>query len=202
MVSRLRGIDSFDLEALDRGTSGRASHSAGDGLLAAIAAGPVPGPPEAVLAALWRDTAPPLAGEGRHVFETMRARLDQIVRQLEEDQDAYAPVFRTIDDGAVVAADWATGFMSGVQDVRPDLWAPLTGTEEGQRLLVPILCQVTDWDEMIKAAPGGEGLGVFRCQGRKLIPFCVAEIRRFWQRRHAAGGGGAARGAGGRRRTG
>lgn len=165
-----------------RDPSDEARLSALDGLLAAIAAGPGPVPPREWLSILWRRNAPDPANEDRELFEPIRARLDQIVRQLEEDPDAYTPIFRTTDDGATVAADWARGFLAGV-DLRPAAWAPLTKTREDKRFLVVIVSQLPDWDEQIRADAGGADIAAFRREGQKLIPWCVVEIGRFWKRR-------------------
>jgi uncharacterized protein len=164
-----------------------------DGLLAALAAGPGPGSPRERLATLWRGSAPDRADEDRELFEAIRARLDRIVRQLEEDPDAYAPIFLTTDDGAVVAADWARGFLAGV-DLCPAAWAPLMETREGMRLLATIVSQLPDRDDQIRADTGGADIAAFRREAREFIPCCVVQIGRFWRRRRRRGSR-AARGA-------
>jgi yecA family protein len=186
------GPDLAELEALfppDRDLSDGVSLSTLDGLLAAIAAGPAPLPPGEWLSILWHGSAPNPANEDRQLFRPIRARLDQIVRQLAEDPNAYTPIFRTADDGAIVTTEWARGFLTGVQ-LRPAAWAPLTETQEGMRFLVTILSQLPDWDGQVRAASGraDADIAAFRRKGQKLIPASVVEIGRFWKRRRGGSG--------------
>jgi yecA family protein len=178
--------DLAELEALfppDRGLSDGVSLSTLDGLLAAIAAGPVPVPPREWLSVLWRGSAPNPANEDRQLFRPIRARLDQIVRQLAEDPNAYTPIFRTTDDGAVVTTEWARGFLTGVH-LRPAAWAPLTEARESMRFFVTIVAQLPDWDEQVRATLGSADadIAAFRRERQKFIPYCVVEIGGFWKR--------------------
>jgi yecA family protein len=133
----------------------------------------------------------------RHLCTALQARHDQLLQQLSIRPSPYQPVFAIMDDGAVMAADWAQGFLIGI-DLRPHPWVPLGESEQGRRFLVPIVSQLPDWDERIKAGPGGKDLVRFRSKAQLFIPYCLGEIRRFWTRR----GDGAKRPGSGARRAG
>jgi uncharacterized protein len=200
LISRSQDDEDPDLAELgalltsDRARPGCLSLSALDGFLAAVLAGPERVSPEEWLPMVWGEGEPAWADrdEAWRVFDAIRARHDQVDRQLEEDPDAYAPIFRTLHDGTVTAADWARGFLMGV-DLRPSRWDALTASAEGMRYFVTIVSQLPDWDKRIKvvAKVGSAKIRGFRREGRRFIPLCVVEIRRFWSRR--CGGGRARR---------
>jgi uncharacterized protein len=190
LISRPQDDEDPDLAELcallasDRARPGCLNLSALDGFLAAILAGPERVSPEEWLPMVWGEGEPAWAdrAEAWRVFDAVRARHDQVARQLEEDPDAYAPIFRTLHDGTVTAADWARGFLVGV-GLRSPRWDALTASAEGMRFLVTIVSQLPDWDERIVAQVGGAKVREFRREGRRFIPLCVVEIRRFWSRR-------------------
>jgi uncharacterized protein len=193
LISRLQDDGDPDLAELgallasDRARPGCLGLSALDGFLAAVLAGPERVSPEEWLPMVWGEGEPAWADrdEAWRAFEAIRARHDQVARQLEEDPDAYAPIFRTLHDGTVTAADWARGFLVGV-GLRPSLWDALTASAEGMRFLVTIVSQLPDWDERIVAKVGSAEVRKFRREGRRFIPLCVVEIRRFWSRRRGS----------------
>jgi uncharacterized protein len=191
--TRARFLDGPDLAELGahlasgRVPPGTFDLSGLDGFLAAVAVGPEWVPPDEWLPTIWGAGGSPFTDEAQafRLFDAIYARLDQIVRQLEEDPDAYTPIFRTTDDGVAVATEWARGFLDGVQ-LRPAAWAPLTATQEGMRFFVIITSQLPDWDEQVRAASGSADadIAAFRREGQKLIPDSVVAIGRFWKRQH------------------
>jgi yecA family protein len=191
LTARSSGIDGPDLAELEahlasgHGPPGIFGLSARDGFLAAIAAGPERVPPEEGLSMIWGGGGSPFTDEAEalRVVDAIHARLDQIVRQLEEDPNAYTPILCTTDDGAVVASEWARGFLAGV-DLRLASWALLTPWAEGSRLLSLITSPLLPgWDELVGAAADGADLAVFRREEQEFIAYCVVEIERFWKRR-------------------
>jgi uncharacterized protein len=158
--------------------------SAVDGFLAAMLAGPVWISSEEWLPSIFGAREPKWADrdEAERVCDVIRARYEQVERQLEETPDSYVPIFRTLHDGSVVAADWARGFLSGTE-LRPRLWDALTASPKGMRYFTTILSQLPDWDGKIMADLGRAAVLEFRRNGRRFIPFCVQEIRRFWAER-------------------
>jgi uncharacterized protein len=158
--------------------------SAVDGFLAAMLAGPVWISPEEWLPRIFGAREPKWLDldEAERVCDVIRARYEQVERQLEETPDSYVPIFRTLHDGSVVAADWARGFHIGVE-MRSPLWDALTASRKGMRYFTTILSQLPDWDGKIMADLGRAAVLDFRREGRRFIPFCVREIRRFWAER-------------------
>jgi yecA family protein len=193
LTARSSGIDGPDLAELEahlasgHGPPGIFGLSARDGFLAAIAAGPERVPPEEGLPMIWGAGGPPFTDEAEalRLVDAIHARLDRIVRQLAEDPNAYTPILCTTDDGAVVASEWARGFLTGV-DLRLAAWAPLTRSAEDSRFLVLIALRLLPgWDELVAAADGAD-LAVFRREEQEFIAYCVVEIRRLWKRRRSS----------------
>ena len=117
--------------------------------------------------------------EAERICDAILTHYEQIVRQLEETADSYVPVFRTLHDGSVVTVDWARGFRIGVE-MRSRLWDKLTASPKGNRYFITIFSQLPDWDQKVMASVGRDAVLKFRRQGQGFIPYCVAEIRRFW----------------------
>jgi uncharacterized protein len=153
-----------------------------DGLLAALALSPRPVAPEEWIGPIWGEHEPRFEStdEAQRLMQVMRARHDQVQRQLHEEPSAYRPVLRTVDDGAKVAAEWARGFLAGT-GLCPEAWEPLERGIQGQVLLMPILAQVAEYDGVW---PDGtrEVLARLRRQAPEMIPPTLAAIADFWRK--------------------
>jgi uncharacterized protein len=158
-----------------------------DGFLAAIVVGPVWMSTRAWLPLIWGEAEPEWLDENEayRIRAAVRARYDQVSRQLPEDHDSYVPIFRMLPDGTVAADDWARGFMAGT-GLHWREWDPLFRNPQAKRFVVPITAQLTDWDEKLIADIGRDAVIAFRCKGREFIGYCVAEIGRFWAKRRQA----------------
>lgn len=184
--------DLTELESLlasDRVRSGCFSLSELDGFLAAITVGPVWMSPRAWLALIWGEAEPEWRNEdeARRIGAAVRARQEQVARQLAHDPNRYTPILRTLSDGTVAADAWARGFQAGIGLHDRD-WAALFRSPKAKRFLVPITAQLTDWDERIMAGCGRDGVLAFRREGQKFLGYCAAEIGRFWTKRRQVGG--------------
>jgi uncharacterized protein len=195
-------VDSVDpgLEALgaflasDRAPPGRMTLPELDGLLASLAAGPGRVPdPGGWMPLVWGGGEPAFAdpGEARRAVSAVADRLAEVSRQLREEPDAYRPVFRSTDDGVVIAADWARGFWAGVT-LRAAAWEPLESTSDLWRAVVFILMHMPDHDGRVLAGREDAGgaasvLAEARREARTTIPGAVADLCRFWRERERGG---------------
>jgi yecA family protein len=144
-------------------------------------------PPEVWLPLVWNCSEPEWLdpNEASRVRATILNRHDQVARQLAQDPDSYAPIFRTLPDGMVAADDWARGFLDGMELYARE-WDALDKDPEAKRFLVTITSQLPDWDGKIMAELGQEAVLEFRRQGRDFIGYAVAQIQRFWAKRRQA----------------
>src|SRR4051795_10269349 len=158
-----------------------------DGFLATVLVGPVWMPPEVWLPLVWNCSEPEWLDqdEASRVCGTILNWHDEVSRQLADDPDSYAPIFRTLPGGTVAADDWARGFLDGM-DLCAWEWDALRGDPVAQRFLVIITAQLPDRDEGIMADLGQEAVLEFRRQGRDFIGHAVAQIQRFWAKRREA----------------
>jgi yecA family protein len=152
-----------------------------DGFLATVLVGPVWMPPEVWLPLVWNGTEPEWLDqdEAARVCGTVLSRHDEVARQLADDPDSYAPIFRTLPDGTVAADEWARGFQAGM-GLHSREWDALDKDPGAKRFLVTITAQLPDWDGKIMAELGQEAVLAFRRQGRDFIGYTVAQIQRFW----------------------
>ena len=158
-----------------------------DGFLATVLVGPVWMPPEVWLPLVWNCSEPEWLDqdEASRVCATVLSRHDQVARQLADDPDSYAPIFRTLPDGTVAADDWARGFLDGTALYARE-WGALDRDPRAKRFLVTITAQLPDRDEEIMADLGQEAVLEFRRKGRDFIGYAVAQIQRFWAKRRQA----------------
>jgi uncharacterized protein len=152
-----------------------------DGLLAALALSPRAVAPEEWLGRIWGELEPRFESteEAQRLIHVMRARHDQVRRQLHEEPSAYRPVFRTVDDGAEVAAEWARGFLAGT-GLCPEGWEPLVRGAQSRVLLMPIYAQLSEYDG-VWSAEVRDDLARLRRQAPEMIPQVVAAIADFWR---------------------
>ena len=189
-----------DLEALDQFLMSDASPedcmqlSDLDGFLTGIAIGPELVMPSEWLPVVWGGEEPVFedAEQARTVIGTIMGRYNEILRVLDTDPEAYAPIFWEGPDGEVIAADWAEGFVDAIR-LRPEAWRPLLEDREALVMLMPILALCGD-------AEGGSPLELdpeedadLLAEAPDLIPACVAGIDAFWKERRGRPTAGAGR---------
>jgi uncharacterized protein len=181
----LAGFDLDHLEAFlisDRVPESCMRLSELDGFLTAIAIGP-----EQIMPSEW---LPVIWGEGEPVFESdeelqsvvgaIFMRHEEILRDIEQEPDAYEPLLEETLDGQLLATEWAAGFMDGAA-LRKDAWRPLLQTEEGAELLAPIIAFLDDEDGKPLAEVEPDELAAVREAAAELIAPSVQIIHRFWR---------------------
>ncbi len=163
-----------------------------DGFLAGLAAGPAAVPREDWLAEIWDNEEPDYADQAEQA--AVEAAIFERYAAIEGGLDAtvlsYAPILWLDAAGAMVAEDWAVGFMQAVS-LRSDEWQPALADEDASVLLIPIasLAGMT----LTEAERGDSGLDDDALDGlmqdaEKVLPVCVLGLRRFWQGRRLSGG--------------
>ena len=115
--------------------------SAVDGFLAGIIVGPEP-----IEAKEWTRLIFGARPRGTDSAAAVQAVLDRhaaIARDLAEAPARYAPLVMRTDEGAVLAQDWAAGFLAAVR-LRREAWRPLLEGPAWIGLLLPILVYTPD----------------------------------------------------------
>lgn len=181
----LAGFDLENLDAFlasDRVPESCMRLSEFDGFLTAVAIGP-----DLIMPSEW---LPVIWGEGEPVFESdaelqsaigaIFMRHEAILRDIEQESDAYEPLLEEAPDGQLLATDWAAGFMAGV-GLRKDAWGPLLQTEEGAELVAPIIAFLDDEDGKPLVDLEPDELVAVREAAVELIAPSVQLIHRFWR---------------------
>jgi uncharacterized protein len=152
-----------------------------DAFLTALIVGPAFIHPEVWLPVIWGIGNPKFRGP--HLMDraiaAITARCNEISAQLADRPDRFAPLYWRKDDGTVIAADWAEGFLDAMElNLRP--WAELLASDHHRHLLFPILVHCGDKN-------GHSLLGLSRDQEEILlasayhhIPEAVIGIREFF----------------------
>jgi uncharacterized protein len=153
-----------------------------DGFLTGIAIGPEVVMPSEWLPHVWGGEEPVFDDhlQASAILGTILGRYNTILRGVEAG--VFGPLFWETQDGTVIAADWAEGFMQAVA-LRADAWEPLMRSKRLGRLLLPILALCADED-------GESVLGLdldeeerFMAEAAEFIPACVTEIAAYWRKR-------------------
>jgi yecA family protein len=151
-------VYSYDeLDAILRG-DGRGDvigMSAIDGLIAALAAGPVFIPPDAWLPLIFAGRrVMTVAGTPEHrAVNTILHRYDEVSSTLAERPAAYRPLFMH-HDGEVIVRDWAVGFMLGVGQ-RAAAWSGILIAHR-RKTLAPILAAYDLASDLLFDVPQAE----------------------------------------------
>ena len=153
-----------------------------DGFLTGIAIGPELVMPSEWLSHVWGGEEPVFddPAQASAILGTIMGRYNAIVREVGEG--AFGPIFWENADGAVIAADWAEGFLHAVA-LRADAWEPLMRSKRHGRLLLPILALCVDehGDSALGLEPDEEER--MMAEAAELIPVCVTEIAAYWRKR-------------------
>jgi yecA family protein len=114
--------------------------SAIDGLIAALVAGPSFVHPDDWVPLIFAGRRPALdAGSLEYrVVKTIFHRYNEVSQMLADRPGDYRPIFRTDDQGRVVASDWAVGFILGL-GLRSAEWGKYILFTGHRALLIPIL---------------------------------------------------------------
>lgn len=158
-----------------------------DGFLTALAVGPARLSEEAMWPLVFgprphfRDAAQRERLEG-----VVRQRLAEIVEQVAQDPDNWAPIFYEAEDGEVLVGAWCSGFVAGMEAAR-ETWLPLLEDEEGFLLLLPILVVASDGELAEELELDVEEVAGMMEQAPDLVPGCVLGIREFFDDRAAGG---------------
>jgi len=111
-----------------------------DGFLHGIACSPIQIPSEE-----WMSTALGSSPEDvpSWVFEAIASRYMEICQGLMMQRPVVEPVFWEAREGHVIAMDWCEGFMWAVE-LRMDHWEPFIKSEDGSKVMMPILVHMFD----------------------------------------------------------
>jgi len=179
-------IDRVDLEALDsflmsdRAPTESMMLSDLDGFLTGIAVGPELVMPSEWLPLIWSGEAPEFAdeAEAKAILGTIMGRYNEILRQIQDD--AIDPVVWADRDGALIAMDWAEGFLQAIM-LRADAWGRLFKSKRDGQLLFPILalCGDENGDSLLGLAPDEEDTVIE--EATEFIPTCVIAIAAYWR---------------------
>src|SRR5215218_4353761 len=153
-----------------------------DGFLTGVAIGPELVMPSEWLPYVWGGEEPVFddPAQASAILGTIMGRYNTILREAEAG--AFGPIFWENADGAVIAADWAEGFLHAVA-LRVDAWEPLMRSRRHGRLLFPILALCADehGDSALGLEPDEEDR--FMAEAAEFIPVCVIEIAAYWRKR-------------------
>jgi uncharacterized protein len=153
-----------------------------DGFLTGIAIGPEVVMPSEWLPHVWDGEEPVFDDhvQASAILGTIMGRYNMILREVEAG--AFGPLFWETQDGTVIAADWAEGFMRAVA-LRADAWEPLLRSKRQGRLLFPILalCSDEQGDSALGLEPEEEDRVM--AEAAEFIPVCVTEIAAYWRKR-------------------
>lgn len=177
-----------DIEALDRFLSSDRALDAMmlselDGFLTGVAIGPELIMPSEWMPHVWGGGEPEFDSpeEMQSVLGTIMGRYNEILRHLDEDPEAFAPIYWEDEDGEVIAEEWAAGFLEAVH-LRPKAWDRLLRSRD-RPLIVPILLLATDpgeWPAELSIDPASQP--EFLSGAVENLPICVIGIHDFWKR--------------------
>lgn len=184
-------LEDADLELLDafllsdRAPDNGMGLSDLDGFLSGLVVGPEMILPSEWLPHVWGGEAPEFAdmAEASAVLRAIMGRYNQIAAQLDEDPEAYQPVFWIRSESEVpIAGDWAEGFLDAMQ-LRPEAWVPLIEDKEAEILLTPILALCANERGEALLPMTEEEAAQCRVDAPDLIPASVVLIHDFWRER-------------------
>jgi uncharacterized protein len=179
-------IDRVDLEALDsflsseRAPPNSLALSDLDGFLTGIAVGPELVTPSEWLPQIWGGEEPVFADrdEAKAIVGAIMGRYNEILGEIAAGTPS--PIFWEGQDGAVVSADWAEGFLQAI-GLRTDAWSSLLKSERDGQMLIPILalCGDENGDSLLDLDPEEEDRASE--DAPELIPACVLGIAAYWR---------------------
>jgi uncharacterized protein len=156
-----------------------------DGFLAGIAVGPELVMPSEWLPVVWGGEEPVFADgeEAQAVIGGILSRYNEILQGIE--RGAFEPIFWTTSDGAVIAADWAEGFLLAI-GLRPEAWEPLLHSKRRSQLMFPILALCGDENGDPVLGLNLELADEAVAEATDLLAPCVIAIDEFWKSRRTS----------------
>lgn len=124
--------------------------------------------------------------EARHIIDLVVRLMNGIIWDLEDNPDAFAPIFDISEYRGREFADaetWAYGFLCGINLCRKD-WQPLFDDPKGVKVLRPI--HLLGSDDVTPEEVALTNTLEQREELSKQIPASVAWIYRFWLPYHQA----------------
>ena len=116
------------------------------------------------------------------------ARYNEIIQRLDNDPDAFDPVFWEGPQGQIIVTDWAAGFIDAVK-LRPKAWEILIKHKEARVLMVPLIVLGADDPDHLpfgtRALPEEEVKDILE-NGGDIIPEVVVGIHAFWREHRVA----------------
>lgn len=183
--------DWVDLDVLDRFLMSDAApdNSMGlsdlDGFLTGVLVGPELIMPSEWLPRIWGGEDPVFENteEAQAVLGAIMGRYNEIAQSLDGHPDDLALIFWQYgEDGTLIAADWAEGFLDAI-DMRRDAWLPLIRDKKAGILLMPILALCDDQEGQPILPLDAEAEAELVAEAPEMIPVCVFGIRDFWRKR-------------------
>ena len=172
-------LDRVDENAVTPGSDeGVLNISELDGLLTAVASGPVMIPPSRWVPAVWGEYEPVWkdARAYERVFGLMARHMNSIIELLMNEPDAFEPIaLEHVHKGARITLldSWAWGYLRGVE-LALDAWA--TGGSEVEAALEPI--RILGADDA--AAPDASATQARMIAAREALPGAVLALHAFW----------------------
>lgn len=163
-----------ELDLPDLGAETDAALSLLDGMMTAVAIGPVAVPVREIFAALRSDGEVDATAEPGWEAATEAALAEM---RLRIETGMYRPIFCDEAEGKPDIAPWCAGFMMGVR-LRSQDWKPLALSRDGI-YLVPILAFAGAFEA--EGFDAGAALDDF--DALSAIPELVARIAEYWSRR-------------------
>jgi uncharacterized protein len=168
----------IDLERLDEYLSSDESPEASmllsdlDGFLHGIACSPVEVPAQE-----WMPIALGASPDEvpQWVLETIGSLFMSILQGLAAEPPLVEPLFWEAKEGHVIAMDWCEGFMVAA-GLRPDAWDEFTKSDEGTKLMLPILVHLIDEEGNSVFGMEQEQLGETLDQAAEAIPMVLPVI--------------------------
>lgn len=157
-----------------------------DGVLTAAATGPERVPPEELGRAVFDQDRPfDDAGMAQVSVSLLGLMCSGVVEKLRRERTDYVPRFLEYaheGEETVLAAEWADGFFAGMR-LRGEMWKRLIGTEEGKRLLGPIVVFLSDANGssiVLKERPQEE-VAEIQADALQWLGHSAFEISRYWK---------------------
>lgn len=155
-----------------------------DGFLTAVAIGPELIMPSEWLPYIWGGDSPGFQSEdqAQRVLGAIMGRYNEILDVLAHEPEAFEPIlYENRKTGETIAADWAEGFLIGVQ-LRAGAWKALFNSEDAL-CFAPIAAFTPGKDGGFMIKPEHDAdIDRFRAEAGDLIPEAVRGMYLFFQK--------------------
>jgi uncharacterized protein len=177
----------IDLEALDSyllsdlSPDGCMMLSDLDGFLTGIVIGPELVPRNEWLPVIWGGDEPEFESveQMQTIIGTIMGRYDEIAAVMNDEPEAFEPIFWEGPDRTVIVTDWATGFLDAVA-LHRKAWEPLFNHRRAKMLIEPLLI-LGDNEAFADKRVASARERQFYASAPKVIPTCIDGIYNFWK---------------------